>query len=106
LAEFGVPFEHKFASADPRIWSFPVPNLNQIIALEPNGGDRANGAKSREQDCSWRAHLELQINLMTERETTNVIRMLAKVGSRVGIQHNALDEEKLIKLLRSKFPSQ
>jgi uncharacterized membrane protein len=52
------------------------------------------------------AHLELQINLMTERETTNVIRMLAKVGSRVGIQHNALDEEKLIKLLRSKFPSQ
>jgi uncharacterized membrane protein len=53
-----------------------------------------------------RAHPELQINLMTERETTNVIRMLAKVGSRVGIQHNALDEEKLIKLLRSKFPSQ
>jgi uncharacterized membrane protein len=53
-----------------------------------------------------RPHPELQINLMTERETTNVIRMLAKVGSRVGIQHNALDEEKLIKLLRSKFPSQ
>ena len=40
-----------------------------------------------------RAHLDLQINLMTERETTKIIAMLLQIGERLDIQHKVLDEE-------------
>lgn len=40
-----------------------------------------------------RAHLDLQINLLTERETTKIIAMLLQIGERLDIQHKLLDEE-------------
>ena len=62
-----------------------------------------------------RAHLDLQINLMTERETTKIIGMLLEIGERLDIQHKVLDEESrqlsrllvietLIETMHSKFP--
>ena len=62
-----------------------------------------------------RAHLGLQINLLTERETTKIIGMLLEIGKRFDIQHKVLDEESsqlsrlltiesLIEALHSKFP--
>lgn len=64
-----------------------------------------------------RAHLDLQINLMTERETTKIIGMLLEIGKRLDIQHKVLDEESrqlsrllvfetLIETMHSKFPDQ
>jgi uncharacterized membrane protein len=62
-----------------------------------------------------RAHLNLQINLLIERETTKIIGMLLEIGTRFDIQHEVFDEESrqlsqllaietLIKTLHSKFP--
>jgi uncharacterized membrane protein len=62
-----------------------------------------------------RAHLNLQINLLIERETTKIIGMLLEIGTRFDIQHKVFDEESrqlsqllaietLIKTLPSKFP--
>jgi len=62
-----------------------------------------------------RTHLDLQINLMTERETTKIIGMLLEIGERLEIQHKVLDEESrqlsrllvietLIETMHSKFP--
>lgn len=62
-----------------------------------------------------RAHLDLQINLMTERETTKVIGMLLEIGERLNIKHKVHDEEShqlsrslivetLIEAMHSKFP--
>jgi len=62
-----------------------------------------------------RAHLDLQINLMTERETTKLIGMLLEIGERLGIKHKMLDVESpqlsrsliietLIEAMHSKFP--
>ena len=64
-----------------------------------------------------RAHLDLQINLMTERETTKIIGMLLEIGKRLDIQHKVLDEESrqlsrllaietLIDTMHSKFPDE
>ena len=64
-----------------------------------------------------RAHLNLQINLMTERETTKIIGMLLEIGKRLDIQHKVLDEESrqlsrllaietLIDTMHSKFPDE
>lgn len=61
-----------------------------------------------------RAHLDLQINLVTERETTKLIGMLLEVSERLDIQHKVLDEESrqlsrlltiesLIEAMRNKF---
>ena len=62
-----------------------------------------------------RAHLNLQINLLIERESTKIIGMLLEIGKRLDIQHKMLDEESsqlsrllaietLIETLHSKFP--
>jgi uncharacterized membrane protein len=62
-----------------------------------------------------RAHLNLQINLLTERETTKIIGMLLEVGKRFDIEHEVFDEESrqlsrlltietLIDTLHSRFP--
>jgi uncharacterized membrane protein len=62
-----------------------------------------------------RAHLDLQINLMTERETTKIIGILLEIGERLDCQHKVLDEESrqlsrlltietLIATMHSKFP--
>jgi len=64
-----------------------------------------------------RAHLDLQINLLTERETTKIICMLLEISERLNIQHKVLDEESrqlsrlltieaLIETLHNKFPAQ
>jgi uncharacterized membrane protein len=67
-----------------------------------------------EQEADRRAHLNLQINLLTERETTKIIGMLLEIGKRFDIQHKVFDEESrqlsrllaietLIEALHSKF---
>lgn len=64
-----------------------------------------------------RAHLDLQINLLTERETTKIIGILLEISERLNIQHKVLDEESrqlsrlltieaLIETLHKKFPEQ
>lgn len=64
-----------------------------------------------------RAHLDLQINLMTERETTKIISMLLEISDRLDIQHKVLDDESrqlsrlttiesLIETMRGKFGDQ
>jgi uncharacterized membrane protein len=40
-----------------------------------------------------RAHLDLQINLLAEREMTMVLQMLRQIGTRVGVRDRSLDRE-------------
>ena len=100
------PFDH-----------FPFPILNQIIALEAVLMTAFVLIKQNRMSklADRRAHLNLQINLMTERETTKLIGMLLEIGERLGIKHKVLDEESdqlsrsliietLIEEMHSKFP--
>ena len=96
---------------------FPFPVLNQIIALEAVLMTAFVLMKQNRMSklADRRAHLDLQINLMTERETTKIIGMLLEIGQRLDIQHKVLDEESrqlsrllilesLIEAMHSKFP--
>ena len=96
---------------------FPFPILNQIIALEAVLMTAFVLMKQNRMSklADRRAHLNLQINLLTERETTKIIGMLLEVGKRFDIQHDMFDEESrqlsrllaietLIETLHSKFP--
>jgi uncharacterized membrane protein len=96
---------------------FPFPILNQIIALEAVLMTAFVLMKQNRMSklADRRAHLGLQINLLTERETTKIIGMLLEIGKRFDIQHKVLDEESsqlsrllaieaLIEALHSKFP--
>jgi uncharacterized membrane protein len=40
-----------------------------------------------------RAHLDLQINLLSEKEMTMVLQMLRLIGDRVGVRDSSLDRE-------------
>jgi uncharacterized membrane protein len=40
-----------------------------------------------------RNHLELQINLLSEQEVTKVIQMLGAISRKLGIEHEAVDQE-------------
>jgi uncharacterized membrane protein len=105
-----VPRVHPF---DP----FPFPILNQIVALEAVLMTAFVLMKQNRMSklADRRAHLSLQVNLLTERETTQIIRMLQEIAKRFDIQHHVLDEETsqlsrlltietLIEALHSKFP--
>ena len=96
---------------------FPFPILNQVIALEAVLMTAFVLMKQNRMSklADRRAHLSLQINLLTERETTKIIGMLLQIGERFGIQHKVLDEETsqlsrlltietLIEALHSRFP--
>jgi len=96
---------------------FPFPILNQIIALEAVLITAFVLMKQNRMSklADRRAHLDLQINLMTERETTKVIGMLLEIGERLNIKHKVHDEESyqlsrslivetLIEAMHSKFP--
>jgi len=96
---------------------FPFPILNQILALEAVLMTAFVLMKQNRMSklADRRAHLDLQINLMTERETTKVIGMLLEIGERLNIKHKVLDEEShqlsrslivetLIEAMHSKFP--
>jgi uncharacterized membrane protein len=96
---------------------FPFPILNQIIALEAVLMTAFVLMKQNRMSklADRRAHLGLQINLLTERETTKIIGMLLEIGKRFDIQHHVLDEETsqlsrlltietLIEALHNKFP--
>ena len=96
---------------------FPFPILNQIIALEAVLMTAFVLMKQNRMSklADRRAHLNLQINLLTERETTKIIGMLLEIGKRFDIEHKVLDEESrqlsrllaietLIDTLHSKFP--
>jgi uncharacterized membrane protein len=96
---------------------FPFPVLNQIIASEAVLMTAFVLMKQNRMSklADRRAHLGLQVNLLTERETTKIIGMLLKIGERFDIQHEVLDEESsqlsrlltietLIEALHSKFP--
>jgi len=96
---------------------FPFPVLNQIIASEAVLMTAFVLMKQNRMSklADRRAHLSLQVNLLTERETTKIIGMLLEIGERFDIQHKVLDEESsqlsrlltietLIEALQSKFP--
>jgi uncharacterized membrane protein len=100
------PFDH-----------FPFPILNQIVALEAVLMTAFVLMKQNRMSrlADRRAHLNLQINLLIERETTKIIGMLLEIGKQFDIQHKILDEESsqlsrlltiehLIEALHSKFP--
>jgi hypothetical protein len=96
---------------------FPFPVLNQIIAVEAVLMTAFVLMKQNRMSklAERRAHLNLQINLLTERETTKIIGMLLEIAKRFDIQHEVFDEESrqpswlltietLIETLHSKFP--
>jgi uncharacterized membrane protein len=96
---------------------FPFPILTQIIASEAVIMTAFVLMKQNRMSklADRRAHLNLQINLLIERETTKIIGMLLEIGTRFDIQHKVFDEESrqlsqllaietLIKTLHSKFP--
>jgi uncharacterized membrane protein len=96
---------------------FPFPILSQIVALEAVLMTAFVLMKQNRMSklADRRAHLGLQINLLTERETTRIIGMLLEIGKRFDIHHKVLDEETsqlsrlltieaLIEALHSKFP--
>jgi uncharacterized membrane protein len=96
---------------------FPFPILNHIIALEAVLITAFVLMKQNRMSklADRRAHLNLQINLLTERETTKIIGMLLEIGKRFDIEHKVFDEESrqlsrllavetLIETLHSKFP--
>jgi uncharacterized membrane protein len=96
---------------------FPFPMMNQIIALEAVLMTAFVLMKQNRMSklADRRAHLNLQINLLTERETTKIIGMLLEIGKRFDIEHEVFDEESrqlsrlltietLIDTLHSRFP--
>ena len=96
---------------------FPFPILNHFIALEAVLMTAFVLMKQNRMSklADRRAHLSLQINLLTERETTKIIGMLLEIGKRFDIEHKVFDEESrqlsrllaietLIETLHSKFP--
>jgi uncharacterized membrane protein len=96
---------------------FPFPILNHIIALEAVLMTAFVLMKQNRMSklADRRAHLNLQINLLTERETTKIIGMLLEIGKRFDIEHKVFDAESrqlsrllaietLIEALNSKFP--
>lgn len=99
--------------------SFPFPILSLILTSEAVLVAAFVLMKQNRMSkiADRRAHLDLQINLMTERETTKIIGMLLEIGKRLDIQHKVLDEESrqlsrllvfetLIETMHSKFPDQ
>jgi uncharacterized membrane protein len=46
------------------------------------------------KEADKRAHLDLQINLLDEQETTMILRMVQKIGKRLGIEDDADDTVK------------
>ncbi len=98
---------------------FPFPVLSLILTLEALLVAAFVLMKQNRMSklADRRAHLDLQINLMTERETTKILRMLLEIGERLEIQHKVLDEESrqlsrlltietLIETMHSKFPEE
>jgi uncharacterized membrane protein len=96
---------------------FPFPFLSLILALEAVLMAAFVLMKQNRMSklADRRAHLDLQINLMTERETTKIIGILLEIGERLDCQHKVLDEESrqlsrlltietLIATMHSKFP--
>jgi uncharacterized membrane protein len=74
---------------------FPFPVLSLILTLEALlvAAFVLMKQNSMSKLADRRSHLDLQINLVTERETTKIIRMLLEIGERLDIQHKVLDEE-------------
>ena len=98
---------------------FPFPILSLILTLEALLVAAFVLMKQNRMSkiADRRTHLDLQINLMTERETTKIIGMLLEIGKRLDIQHKVLDEESrqlsrllaietLIDTMHSKFPDE
>lgn len=96
---------------------FPFTVLSHLVALEAVLMTAFVLMKQNRMSklADRRAHLNLQINLLTERETTKIIGMLLEIGKRFDIQHGVFDDESrqlsrllaietLIETLHSKFP--
>ncbi len=96
---------------------FPFPILNQVVASEAVLMTAFVLMKQNRMSklADRRAHLNLQINLLTERETTKIIAILLEIGKRFDIEHDVFDDESrqlsrllaietLIETLHSKFP--
>ncbi len=96
---------------------FPFSILNHIVALEAVLMTAFVLMKQNRMSklADRRAHLNLQINLLIERETTKIIGMLLEIGKKFAIEHEVFDEESrqlsrllaietLIEKLHSRFP--
>ena len=96
---------------------FPFPLLGHIISVEAVLITAFVLMKQNRMSklADRRAHLNLQINLLTERETTKMLGMVIEIGKRLEIHHGVFDEESvqlsrslpietLIEALHRKFP--
>jgi uncharacterized membrane protein len=116
-AAFWVVINSGLAPAIRPFDPFPFPILSLILTLEAVLVAAFVLMKQNRMSklADRRAHLNLQINLMTERETTKIIGILLEIGERLDIQHKVLDEESrqlsrllviesLIETMHNKFP--
>jgi uncharacterized membrane protein len=79
----------------PRFDPYPYPLLSPILSLE---GVLLVAFVLMQQTrigvvADRRNHLDLQVNLLTEREVTKVIQLLQRIGTRMGIEDEMTDHE-------------
>jgi len=74
---------------------FPFPLLSMILALEAVllTSFVLIRQNRMSQKADQRSHLDLQINLLAEKETTKVIQLLERMGEHLGIKDQIMDEE-------------
>jgi uncharacterized membrane protein len=81
----------------PRFDRYPFMLLSTIVSLEAIFLSTfvlmKQNRMSRREDL--RAHLDLQVNLLAEREMTVVLQMLQKISTRLGIHRSGEDIEEL-----------
>jgi uncharacterized membrane protein len=74
---------------------FPFALLSMILALEAVllTGFVLIRQNRMSAKADQRSHLDLQINLLAEREATKVIQLLQRIGGHLGIEEDMTDRE-------------
>jgi uncharacterized membrane protein len=74
---------------------YPFSLLGLILAMEAVLLASCVLLKQNRMDllAEERSHIDLQINLLAERETTKIIQMLERISGELGIRHAVMDEE-------------
>ena len=79
----------------PRFDPYPFPLLCMIVSME--GVLLSTFVLIKQNRMSTRAdrrnHLDLQVNLLTEKEVTKVIQMLQVISAKLGVEGQAVDAE-------------
>ena len=79
----------------PRFDPYPFPLLCMIVSME--GVLLSTFVLIKQNRMSTRAdrrnHLDLQVNLLTEKEVTKVIQMLEVISAKLGVEGQAVDAE-------------